>query len=74
MTGGPRHRIGQEIFNRGAVLRRQLHALATWADVLRGVAGEQLAAQDRSAIENFLADPVAWSTRHGGRAARSANG
>jgi len=50
----------------------KLHALATWADVLRGVAGEQLAAQDRSAIENFLADPVAWSTRHGGRAARSA--
>ena len=50
----------------------KLHALATWTDVLRGVAGEQLPGQDRAAIENFLADPVAWSTRHGGRAACSA--
>jgi orotate phosphoribosyltransferase len=48
-----------------------LHALATWDDVLQGVAGERLAAEDRTAIELFLADPVAWSTHHGGRAARA---
>lgn len=52
----------------------ELHALATWRDVLQGPAGEQLPAGDRTAIENFLADPVAWSTRHGGRAARSFRG
>jgi len=51
-----------------------LHALATWTDVLQGGAGERLAAQDRATIENFLTDPVAWSTRHGGRAARAARG
>ena len=50
----------------------KLHALATWADVLQGAPGDYLAAGDRAAIENFLADPVAWSTRHGGRAARPA--
>jgi orotate phosphoribosyltransferase len=52
----------------------RLHALATWTDVLQGIAGERLPAQERVVIENFLADPVAWSTRHGGRAARSARG
>jgi orotate phosphoribosyltransferase len=52
----------------------RLHALATWTDVLQGAAGECLPAQERALIENFLADPVAWSTRHGGRAARSARG
>lgn len=49
----------------------ELHALATWADILHGAAGEHLAADDRAAIEQFLADPVAWSVRHGGRAARA---
>ena len=49
----------------------ELHALATWTDVLQVTAGEHLPAEDRAAIERFLADPVAWSTRHGGRAARS---
>jgi orotate phosphoribosyltransferase len=49
----------------------ELHALATWTDVLKGVPGEHLAAQDRAAIEHFLTDPVAWSTRYGGRSARS---
>ena len=49
----------------------ELHALATWTDILQGAAGEHLAAEDRAAIENFLTDPVAWSTRHGGRAART---
>jgi orotate phosphoribosyltransferase len=45
-----------------------LHPLATWDDVLRADAG-QLGLADRRQIEDFLADPVAWSTRHGGRSA-----
>lgn len=45
-----------------------LHALANWGDVLRAGAGSGLPLEDRAAIEHFLADPVAWSTRHGGRA------
>ena len=49
----------------------ELHALATWTDVLKSVPGEHLAAEDRAAIEHFLTDPVAWSTRYGGRSARS---
>jgi orotate phosphoribosyltransferase len=51
-----------------------LHPLATWADILRSPAAGNMSPQDRSEIERFLADPVAWSTRHGGRsklAARS---
>jgi orotate phosphoribosyltransferase len=52
----------------------ELHALATWADVLQGPASEHLATEDRAAIEHFLTDPVAWSTHHGGRAARSLRG
>jgi orotate phosphoribosyltransferase len=54
--------------------RLELHALATWTDVLEGAASEHLPAEDRETIEHFLADPVAWSTRHGGRAARSSRG
>jgi len=49
----------------------ELHALATWADVLQVAPGQYLTAEDRAAIELFLADPVAWSTRHGGRASRT---
>lgn len=45
-----------------------LHALANWGDVLRTETGSGLAPEDRAEIERFLADPVAWSTRHGGRA------
>jgi len=45
--------------------------LASWPDILRS---DHLAAADRVAIEHFLADPVAWSTRHGGRAARTSRG
>jgi len=52
----------------------ELHALATWFDVLKGAAGEHLAAEDRTAVELFLTDPVAWSARHGGRATRSSRG
>lgn len=47
----------------------QLHSLATWADVLRADAGAGLAPEERAEIERFLADPVAWSTNHGGRSA-----
>jgi orotate phosphoribosyltransferase len=57
----------------------ELHALATWADVLQadasaGAAEAHLSAEDRAVIERFLADPIAWSTRHGGRAARAVRG
>jgi orotate phosphoribosyltransferase len=45
-----------------------LHALANWGDVLRAGADNGLSPEDRAEIERFLADPVAWSTRHGGRA------
>ena len=45
-----------------------LHPLATWSDILRSPAAHQISPQDRAEIERFLADPVAWSTRHGGRA------
>ena len=48
-----------------------LHALATWNDVLRADLDGQLAAKDRAEIEHFLADPVSWSTWHGGRASLS---
>lgn len=54
--------------------RLELHALATWTDVLEGAASEHLPVEDRKTIKHFLADPVAWSTRHGGRAARSSGG
>jgi orotate phosphoribosyltransferase len=45
-----------------------LHPLATWADILRSPAADAVSPQDRAEVERFLADPVAWSTRHGGRA------
>jgi orotate phosphoribosyltransferase len=48
-----------------------LHALATWSDILRASAAGALAPQDRAELERFLGDPVAWSTRHGGRASLS---
>jgi orotate phosphoribosyltransferase len=43
-----------------------LHPLATWDDILRV---DRFGAADRTRIEDFLADPVAWSIRHGGRSA-----
>ncbi len=45
-----------------------LHPLATWADVLRSPAAGKISSPDHAEIERFLADPVSWSTRHGGRA------
>jgi orotate phosphoribosyltransferase len=44
-----------------------LHPLATWDDVLGADLEQRLEAQDRKRIEEFLADPSLWSTRHGGR-------
>lgn len=44
-----------------------LHALARWNDILRVDHGERLDRSDRQQIEEFLADPPMWSTRHGGR-------
>lgn len=46
-----------------------LHALATWQNILRLGGDDALKGPERPLIENFLADPVAWSTRHGGRSA-----
>lgn len=43
-----------------------LHALATWEHVLAAATADLLAAEDRDTVARFLADPVAWSTRHGG--------
>lgn len=51
-----------------------LHALATWADVLAADDEGRLASEDRAEIERFLADPVAWSTRHGGRSSLNPRG
>jgi orotate phosphoribosyltransferase len=48
-----------------------LHWLAGWGDVLRS---DRFPPADRSAIEHFLEDPVAWSARHGGRGARLSRG
>ena len=45
-----------------------LHALATWRDILADDGPQRLNADDLHTVSSFLADPVAWSTRHGGRA------
>ncbi|MBR1231757.1 orotate phosphoribosyltransferase [Bradyrhizobium sp. AUGA SZCCT0182] len=45
-----------------------LHALANWGHIIRAEAGRELLPEDRSVIERFLANPVDWSSRHGGRA------
>jgi orotate phosphoribosyltransferase len=65
------HNAFSDALDRLKETKLKLHALATWDDVLRDDAGEHLTAGDRAAIEHFLIDPVAWSTRHGGRAARA---
>jgi len=51
-----------------------LHALATWTEALDAMPPDYLAIAERAALEEFLADPVAWSTRHGGRTARASRG
>jgi orotate phosphoribosyltransferase len=52
----------------------QLHPLATWSDILRSQAAATMRPDDRTEIARFIADPVAWSTRHGGRASLAARG
>jgi orotate phosphoribosyltransferase len=46
-----------------------LHPLATWDDILRADLSHRFDPEDRQQIEAFLADPMAWSTLHGGRSA-----
>jgi orotate phosphoribosyltransferase len=46
-----------------------LHPLATWHDILRAEISKPFDPVDRKQIEDFLADPMAWSLRHGGRSA-----
>ncbi len=41
--------------------------LATWDDILRVDADRALSGEQRSLLDAFRRDPVAWSTRHGGR-------
>jgi orotate phosphoribosyltransferase len=50
-----------------AALQLRLHALATWQDVLRASRDAALPSSDYAELERFIADPVAWSARHGGR-------
>jgi orotate phosphoribosyltransferase len=44
-----------------------MHPMATWNDILRADMSRQFDVEDRKQIEAFLADPIAWSTIHGGR-------
>jgi orotate phosphoribosyltransferase len=44
-----------------------MHAMAAWPDML---ATGLLSRPDQAVIEAFLSDPIAWSTKHGGRTAR----
>lgn len=46
----------------------RLHALATWADILRLAPDDGFTSVQRTQLEQFLADPVSWSGRQGGRA------
>jgi orotate phosphoribosyltransferase len=50
-----------------------MHPLATWDDILRADLSHQFDIEDRKQIEAFLADPIAWSTLHGGRSALPAH-
>ena len=50
-----------------------VHPLATWADILSAPTAA-FAGDDRATIEGFLADPVGWSVRHGGRGQLAAFG
>jgi orotate phosphoribosyltransferase len=44
-----------------------LHALASWTEALDAMPGDYLTSEDRTVLADFLADPIAWSARHGGR-------
>jgi orotate phosphoribosyltransferase len=50
-----------------AGLGLNLHALATWRDVLTLGQVDALPATDHAELQRFVADPVAWSAAHGGR-------
>ena len=50
-----------------AELGLRLHALAGWDEILRLAPDDGFSAAQRAALTQFLADPVAWSGRHGGR-------
>ncbi len=45
----------------------RLLSLATWDDILRIDDERGLTAADRATLNAFRDDPIAWSTRHGGR-------
>ena len=45
-----------------------LLALASWRDLLAVDGPPALSPEDRAVLERFLADPIAWSAAHGGRA------
>ena len=54
----------QEILGKAGI---QLHALATWWDVLAACKeSEHLGAEAIAEVERFLNDPVRWSAAHGG--------
>jgi len=50
-----------------AALNLNLHALATWRDVLAVGQAGTLSEEDHAELERFVADPVGWSAAHGGR-------
>lgn len=50
-----------------AALELRLHVLAGWEDLLRLDPTEGLGPAERQVLQQFLADPAAWSARHGGR-------
>lgn len=55
------------VAERLAASQLRLHALATWQDVLRVGQDASLPAADHAELERFIADPISWSARHGGR-------
>src|SRR5262249_16230021 len=55
-----------------ATERLRLISLATWADILLTEGERGLSADDRTLINDFRRDPIAWSTRHGGRSQAAA--
>jgi orotate phosphoribosyltransferase len=45
----------------------RLHFLASWEDILSLEQDRGLSSGDRAVLEDFRNDPIAWSTRQGGR-------
>jgi orotate phosphoribosyltransferase len=46
----------------------RLHALANWATVLgAAIDGGRIQREDANIVQDFLADPVQWSVKHGGK-------